>query len=140
MGQSFGARFAIAPDVHMFYVIMDMNNAFKKDPPVFDQWLKRLPKARKFENPTNRSEKLVIGVRRGKGVSFNTDLLTNTANLKWFTDKFIYSDNRYINGTSKPSSFYMAGMDLLHGQYALPQEQAYRSHLISVGPLAGNLI
>ena len=60
--------------------------------------------------------------------------------LKWFTDAKIYPQNTYVEGTARPTNFFIGGMDLLHGQYALPQEQAYRDHLISVGPLAGNLI
>jgi hypothetical protein len=139
VGQSFGARFAIAPDVHMFYVSIDFFRAFNKDP-MYDKMLKQIPAARKFENPKNKAEKLAIGVHRGGGVSFTTDVLTNTVNQKWFTDTMVNAQNTYVNGTAKPANFFIGGMDLLGGKYALPQEKAYRDHLISVGPLAGNLI
>jgi hypothetical protein len=139
VGQSFGARFVVAPDVHMFYVSINAEQGFNSGP-VFDRLLKSLPQARKFANPQNASEKLAVGVRRGGGVSFVTDVLTNTANLKWFTDKLLWSDNRYMTGAAKPAPFFMGGMDLLAGRYALPQEQTYCDHLVEVGPLPGNLI
>jgi hypothetical protein len=69
-----------------------------------------------------------------------TDVLTNTVNQKWFTDTQIWADNRYVNSSGRPANFFMSGMDLLGGQYALPQEKSYLDHLVSVGPLAGNLI
>jgi hypothetical protein len=62
---------------------------------------------------------------------------------KWFTDSMVYAKNNYVDaapGAAKPANFFIGGMDLLGGNYALPQEQTYRNHLISVGPLAGNLI
>jgi len=139
VGQSFGARFIIAPDVHMFYVSIDFAKGFNPGP-VFDVMLKKVPQARKFENPQKNSEKLAIGVRRGGGVMFFTDVLTNTANLKWFTDSKLWPENRYKNGSAKPVNFFMSGMDLLGGRYAVPQEQSYCDHLVEAGPLAGNLI
>jgi hypothetical protein len=139
VGQSFGARWVIAPDVHMFYVSIDALGGFSPGP-TFDRLLKSIPRARKFENPGNTSERLAIGVRRGHGVTFNVDVLTNTVNLKWFTDSKLWSDNRYHNGVVRPANFFMEGMDLTGGQYALPQEPDYRKHLVEMGPLAGNLI
>jgi hypothetical protein len=118
VGQGFGARFIVAPDVHMFYVGVDVARGALNRGAVFDAMLKRIPRARRFENPLQTSERLAIGVTRGGGVSFVVDVITNTVHLKWFTE----------------------GMDLLGGQYALPQEQAFVNHLVEVGPLAGNLI
>jgi len=138
VGQSFGARFAIAPDVHMFYVSIDVAMGFNKDP-MYDKMLKLIPKARKFENPKNKAERLAIGIKRGGGVSFIPDTLTNSVKQKWFTDSMVYAQNSYVDaapGAAKPKNFFIAGMDLLGGNYALPQEQVYRNHLISVGPLA----
>ena len=142
VGRSFGARFAIAPDVHMFFVSIDVARGFNKDP-MYDKMLKLVPRARKFENPANKAEKLAIGVQRAGGVSFSTDVLTNAMKQKWFADSMIYPQSNYIDAlpnAAKPTNFFIAGMDLLGGKYALPQEKAYRDHLISVGPLAGNLI
>ena len=99
VGQSFGARFAIAPDVHMFYVSVDVMHGFNKDP-VYGQMLKQIPKARKFENPTNSAEKLAIEVRRGGGVLFTTRAATNAVQLKWFTDTKVWPQNTYSNGSS----------------------------------------
>lgn len=139
IGQSMGARFLLAPDRHMFYVSIDVQHGFNRGP-VFDRMLTLIPRARRFENPTNAAERLAISVQRGGGVSFVTVNLVNTPNLGWFVNGKLWVDNNYVNGTTTPRNFFMAGMDLLGGNYALPQEQAYCDHLIEVGPLVGNLI
>ncbi len=139
VGQSFGARFIVAPDVHMFFVNSGVTTGFNTGK-LFDQMAKRIPRARKFENPSNHSEKLLLEVTRGAGVSFGTTALTNTPKLKWFTDSFLWPASNYIDGASRPNDFFVEGMDLTGGNYAMPQEQTYCNHLVEVGPLAGNLI
>ncbi len=139
VGRSFGARFIIAPDVHMFYVNSGVAMGLNKGP-AYDKLLPRIPRARKFANPAQANDKLAIEVRRGTGFNFNTTSLTNTLNLKWFADTKLWPGSSYTNGSQRPNDFFMEGMDLGGGSYALPQEQTYCDHLVEVGPLAGNLI
>jgi hypothetical protein len=140
VGQSFGARFIVAPDVHMFYVEVDARRGFNPDNKVYNMLTTRLPTARKFENPTNSSEKLMISLTKGFGFNYTTSALCNTANMKWFTDKYLWANGRYANGSPKPANFFVEGMDLGAGRYALPQDQGFYDHLISSNVLAGNLI
>ena len=98
--------------------------------------LKQIPKARKFENPTNSAEKVAIEVRRGGGVLFTTTAATNTVKLKWFTETKVWPQNTYLNGSSKPENFFIAGMDVVGGRSALPHGKGLpRSPWRSVGPL-----
>jgi hypothetical protein len=139
VGQSFGARFVVAPDVHMFYVNAGVTRGFNT-PANFVKLLPKIPRARKFENPSNNSEKLAIEIMNGAGVTYNSTALTNTVNLKWFVDTKLWPLSNYVNGGSSPRDFFMEGMDLHGGDYALPQEQKYCDHLVEAGPLKGNLI
>jgi hypothetical protein len=140
LGQCFGARFIVAPDRHFFFVHVDTGRAFHTDAAFNHHVATRMPLARRFVNPRQPTEKLAISILRGAGITFNTAAATNTTNLKWFVDTQICADNRYVNGARAPAPFFLAGMDLGHGQYALPQEQTYRDHLVEAGPLQGNLI
>jgi hypothetical protein len=136
VGQSFGARFIVAPKVHMFYVNTGVAAGFNTAAN-FNRLLPRIPRARQFANGAQR---LAIQVQKGAGFSFNTASLTDTVNLKWFTDTKLWPVNTYTNGNRGPRDFFMEGMDLGSGNYALPSEQAYCDQLVEAGPLAGNLI
>jgi hypothetical protein len=139
VGESLGARFIIAPDVHMFWVSTGVNGALISGPAFGKLW-KGPRRWRKFVNPTNANAKLAIGVGRGPGFTFNTTSMTNTVDLKWFTDAKLWPASTYVNGKSRPTDFFMEGMFVSDGNYALPQEQDYCDHLVEAGPLAGNLI
>jgi hypothetical protein len=139
VGRSFGARFIVAPKVHMFYVNTGVAMGFNTAPH-YDQQLPRIPRARKFANTANGAERLAIEVQKGNGFNFSTRSLTDTVNLKWFTDTKLWPANSYANGRQRPRDFFMEGMDLGPGNYALPSEQTYCDQLVEAGPLAGNLI
>jgi hypothetical protein len=135
VGQALGARFLVAPDVHMFYASLNVRGGFRT-PTRFPQAAASMTHARTFTNPQNSSDQLLLDIRRGAGIAFNTNVITNTHDVQWFADKFIWPSNSYHNG----AELVAGGMELAGHRFALPQDSSYCDRLVSVGPLKGNMI
>jgi hypothetical protein len=135
VGRALGARFLVAPDVHMFYARLNVTGGFRTADR-FTRESGRMTHARTFSNPRNSSDKLMLDVRRGAGIAFNTTALTNTRDVQWFADTQFWPANSYHNG----APFIAEGMELPGHKFALPQDSDFRDRLVSAGPLSGNLI
>jgi hypothetical protein len=135
LGRALGARFLVAANVHMFYVRLNVTGGFRPEDR-FARESARLTHARTFTNPRNSSDKLLLDIRRGAGIAFNSTVLTNTRDVQWFADTQIWPSNSYHNG----APLVVEGMELPGHKFALPQESGFRDCLVSAGPLAGNMI
>jgi hypothetical protein len=79
---------------------------------------------------------LILDIRRGAGIAFNSTVLTNTRDVQWFADTQLWPANSFHNG----GPLIAEGMELPGHQFALPHDSDYRDRLVEVGPLAGNMI
>ena len=135
VGRCLGARWIYAPDVHMFYVRINVGHVATGA--LLTRFITNRQGARPFSVGADR---LAIQVQ-GAGAQRMTAAMTTSRDLHWFTDSKIWSINTYTRGVQQPAPFVMAGMDVgLPLQFALPLDPEYSQHLKFRGPLKGNQI